>query len=239
MNRSDTRVKRERPERTGPIRNPLMPPPKVNGAASHDGGQPGSRPGWTSEGTLRDALECGVRTAYTVIDEYMRRGYEAARNNRDNQTEGGYMRDYRNYYSSGTNPWGWFASPMLPWMSLMRAWSDMLCAFTPGCMPPPMWNTACPGTASAPLPGVSVWVVTSREAKVTASINPGAECENLKCSSLTDAHGHEIEGVSIQSLQGMVCIHVPIKAEHTKGSYSGKIRTSDGSTVGSVNVVIE
>src|SRR5579871_4558514 len=201
MSDPDARAKREPPERTGPRRNPLMPPPKVNGAAYQNGEFAGSRPEQHSGDIPKDALECGVRIAYTVIDEYLRRGYKAAQDSKIQRTEEGNMFDNRNYYSGGNNPWGWGGAPMLPWMSMMRAWTEMLCAFTPGCMPQPpqgMWNPGCYSAGSAPLPPVSLSVETTRIVVATASINPAAECLNLKIDGLRN-NGNRIERVSIHS----------------------------------------
>src|SRR5580658_1615141 len=113
MNPSDPRQKRIPPERELPIRNPLMPPPKANGAAAHESPHPASGSGKIAGDALRDALECGVRTAYTVIDEYLRRGYEAARSNRDHPDNRGHMREDRHNSSGWNNPWGPLWSSMM------------------------------------------------------------------------------------------------------------------------------
>jgi len=125
-------------------------------------------------------------------------------------------------------------------MSMMRAWTEMLCAFTPGCMPQPpqgMWNPGCYSAGSAPLPPVSLSVETTRIVVATASINPAAECLNLKIDGLRN-NGNRIERVSIHSNQGIVKIVVVVKDEPA-GVYSGQIQDSAGRSVGSIYVEIK
>src|SRR5690348_12920101 len=86
MNSANPRRKRVKPERHGPIRNTLAPnstPPVAScaaGPADAAGTPPAAETG--PGDVLRETLECGVRTAYTVINEYLRRGYDAASGNR-------------------------------------------------------------------------------------------------------------------------------------------------------------
>src|SRR6476646_6146260 len=105
MNSSQSRLKRAAPERSGPIRNPL-----VNGSPRNP-----SPPLPTATDALRGALECGVQTAYAVIDEYIQRGYEAARNNPNQQNGKGHMNNEKPGYGNWSNPWG----PMMP---LVEQW---------------------------------------------------------------------------------------------------------------------
>src|SRR5258706_15609339 len=110
MSSSPLRLKRPPPERSAPIRNPF--------AGSSPRTAPDPEP--SSNGSRRGPLECGVQTAYAVIDEYMRRGYEAARDNQQQQNGGDYMNydrsnygnPYSNPYSSPFNAWG-PASPII------------------------------------------------------------------------------------------------------------------------------
>src|SRR5690349_2016936 len=93
-------LKRKPPERNGPIRNPLL-----NGAL-----KTASTPAHGPAEALRGALECGVHTAYAVIDEYLKRGYETARQNQTTVNGGGPMSNDRPSYSNWSGAWG----PMTP-----------------------------------------------------------------------------------------------------------------------------
>ena len=81
------------PEGSGPIRNPIVPPSAGRddaprsaaaapgaafGAVVDEGLRTAERLAEISSAAVRGAMECGVQTAYTVIDEYMARGREAA-----------------------------------------------------------------------------------------------------------------------------------------------------------------
>ena len=91
MSASRPRLRRVPPERTGPIRNPvartcheLMTSGirhrdwRTVDATLGEGLRTAQRLAAVSDAAVQGAVECGVRTAYTVIDEYMRRGREAA-----------------------------------------------------------------------------------------------------------------------------------------------------------------
>jgi hypothetical protein len=213
-----------------------MPPPKVNGAATHESQQPAARPEETAGDVLRDALECGVRTAYTVIDEYLRRGNEAARNNRDHLSGRGPMRDERSNFSGWNSPWGQMGAPMQQWICALQAWTNAWSAFMPGGWTQPM-GAGC--TAAAP--PVSVRVSSHSPAEVTTVVDliPGAECIPLTVDTLTGEGNTppHLKDVSITSEQGCVRIHVPIPEYYVKGKYIGEIK-SGGRTAGHLTVVI-
>src|SRR6266536_2010068 len=95
MSPPSSRRKRVPPEQSGPIRNPVVPPsahaddaPQAArsattagasfGAVVDEGLRTAERLAEISNAAVRGAMECGVQTAYTVIDEYMARGREAA-----------------------------------------------------------------------------------------------------------------------------------------------------------------
>lgn len=247
MNPSDARPTRTPPRRTGPIRNPLNPQPASgNGRSSSHPAAPGD--------ALRGALECAVQTAYTVIDDYMRRGYEAARNTRDYADSRGYMPDDKTQYGNLFNPWGpMMTGPMQMWMSTMQAWANAWSAFVPGGFPQQMWNM--PASSAGPAAPVSVTVSTQRPAEITTttSLNPGAEYSLLKVDSLsceapqpsTQAHGKSahgvassIQGIAISSGPGGVRIAVSVSADQPAGKYSGAIKAADGRIAGNLTVVI-
>lgn len=240
MNSAGPRRTRVQPERSGPIRNPLIPPPNVNGAASYGAQQAGPRPESPAHGTLRDLLECGVRTAYTVIDDYMKRGYEAARSNRNHGDNRGHMHNDRRNYGSGTNPWGPMAAPMQQWASVMCAWANAWTTMMPGGFAQEMWGPWWPGggmprAASAP---VSVQVTSQRPVEVTTVLSPGDEFLKLGIEPLEGSAGKPpLKGVSITSGHGSVRVHVEVTAQQPAGIYCGDIK-ADGRTAGTLTVVI-
>lgn len=93
-------------------------------------------------------VEGGVRTAYSVIDEYLRRGQEAARGLFNDSNMRGPMNQVRGNCGGYTYaPWSGYSQPgvycppgnpmtmmMDQWVTAMRAWTGFW--FT--CVPPPM-----------------------------------------------------------------------------------------------------
>ena len=235
MNPAAPRRKRVSPQRQGPVRNRFVPPSKVNGVPP-PGANPASAAG--------DLLECGVRTAYTVIDEYLRRGYEAAREFR-NPTDGrGDMQEEkRNYndWSNWANMWGPMAFPIQQWMAMMRAWANAWSGTFPagwaqmGNMP---WPGFMPGAFLAP---VSVELSAQKAAQVTASVSlyPGAECQPLSVGPLIAEGGKNLlRGVSVSHTQGSVRVSVTVPADQASGTYVGDIKAPDTRVVGSLIVVL-
>lgn len=151
---SSIRVKRMPLERTGPIRNPIVFP------------GPSPKPGAPQEvasaagAAVFGLLENGVRTAYAVIDEYMRRGQDVARALFNQPNPGGYMYDYRSNAAGPSGPGGGFgpgyvygvgnpmpagiwnpmANMLEQWINVMRAWNYVAC----GCVPVPQWQPQQP-----------------------------------------------------------------------------------------------
>jgi len=236
------RRKRVPPKQKGPVRNRLTTPPETH--SEHPGETPPpSSAGRESGGdALRDALECGVRTAYTVINEYMRRGYEAARASQTNQYERGDMRDDTRGYTGGNNAWNPMGNPMQQWAAMMRAWADAWSAFMPGAGPQQMWTGGWPGYGgSAATPAVSVQVCSQRGADVTTNVSlmPGAECSFLTIGPLAgEGSRAQLKGVSIACSPGCVRIVVPVTPEQQAGVYCGAIKTADGRPVGNLTVTI-
>jgi len=246
MNPGNPRRKRVSPERAGPIRNRLVSTRTNVPGTSSEGYGPPQAPEAPSGGVLRETLECGVRTAYTVIDEYLRRGYEIARANQNQANGGPTMQDDRSNYSNWMNQWGPMAAPMQTWMMAMKAWTDAWGAMMPGMWPQTGYGGTTgygspAGTACAS-PAVSVHVSSHRPAEVTASVDlyPGADCCKLTVGSLL-AQGSNLvlAGVSIGLSQGMLRIGVPVAADQPDGNYCGEIKGADGRCAGHLKVLIK
>ncbi|HKD06497.1 MAG TPA: hypothetical protein VKB79_11400 [Bryobacteraceae bacterium] len=241
MNDPSTRRKRAPLKQDAPIRNRLTTPYEASRPHAGEAHPPPSGFQESAGNALRDALECGVRTAYTVINEYMRRGYEAARASQINQHDRGDMRDDTRGYTGWNNAWNPMANPMQQWASMMRAWAEAWSAFAPGGWPQQMWNAAWPAYGMPGPPSVSVQVCSHRRAEITtrANLMPGAECSSLTvCALAAEGSKAQLKGVSISGAPGAVRIVVPVPAEQPSGAYCGEIRTADGRGVGNLTVTI-
>jgi len=108
-------------------------------------------------------LENGVRTAYAVIDEYLRRGQETARGLFNDSNRRGYMTDDRVNPGGGFGTGGGFGpggpfgtmnpmALMTQWMQVMQAWTQFWFSMMQGPfqqsmmgMQPPMGMPGMPG----------------------------------------------------------------------------------------------
>src|SRR5678816_4206374 len=122
-----SRRKRVPPEQSGPVRNPVVRPadaaPRAArpattapgaafGAVVDEGLRTAERLPEISSAAVRGAMECGVQTAYTVIDEYMARGREAASRFQNRPDGRGPMSDDRQNTGGWSTAWG----PMSPFI---------------------------------------------------------------------------------------------------------------------------
>jgi hypothetical protein len=227
MSRSASRQKRQPPARMGPIRNPL---------ASAGNANPGA-PVW-------GVLESGVRTAYDVIEEYMRRGYEAASGNSNHQDRRGPMNDNRTNYTNWQNPWGPMSQLTDQWLMAMRMWTEAWSAFIPNSSPQQPWNPAGRSNPNGgSTPRVSVQVSSRRPAEVTANLMPGADLIQLVADALQhegiDACSIDQRQVSISGEPGRVRISVRIDPVQPAGRYFGTVRNrADGNVAGDLTIVI-
>jgi hypothetical protein len=244
MKTGDSRRKRATPEREGPVRNPLAPGAQNSPAAGCTPSKEGdAAPAQTAPGDVfRETLECGVRTAYTVIDEYLRRGYEAARGVQSQWNGGARMPDDRpNFNTNWTNQWGPMSAPMQQWMTARRACTDAWFAMVPGWQQQAA-NMGWPGfPPAAAAPAISVQVSSHRPAEVTASISlsPGAESSMLTVGWLKgDGSNAHLKDVSIGCGPGSLRIGVPVPADQPSGRYCGEIKSADGRICGQLSVVI-
>jgi len=184
---------------------------------------------------MQEAVERGVQTAYTVIEEYMARGRAAAA--RINPNWSGDMDNRYNY--SGPNIANGPMWPLIaPWMQMIQAWTQAIGAFVPGAAAPQPWNSYSPregagyAQPAAMAPRVSVSVSSQYPTAVEASIDSGADAMPLTVDPLKTTGGEEhhppLRSVSIKSECGHVQVHVTVPTDQPAGRYAGTIRDTTG-----------
>lgn len=228
MTTTSYRVKRTQPEQSGPVRNSM--------ATSPWGGAQVRAPGemFTAASTaVCGVLENGVRTAYAVIDEYMRRGQEAARDVFNDPNRRGPMSDGSGNFGGGFNPGNNPLGMMMEqWMSAMQAWSQMLSSYMPPGWQQATTNPFAYGQASATMTAAAVMVKLSsaRPAEVAVSLSPGADPAGLVCEPLRpeSGSGTPIEAASIARDGAAIQVGVKIGAKQAPGRYHGYIRRKTG-----------
>ena len=271
MSPSSSRRKRVPPEGSGPVRNPIVPPSAGRddsprpaaaapgaafGAVVDEGLRTAERLAEISGAAVRGAMECGVQTAYTVIDEYMARGREAASRFQQRPDGRGPMSDDRQNYGGWSTAWGPMSPFVLPWMNAMRMWTDALTMFAPGGGPQQSWNPAATGyqvpnaaggaapfAGAAPAPRVSVRVSSQSPAEVTLNVAPYADRMTLVAGPLQKIDGPSdalpLTGVSITCEPGHVRVSVTVITDQPPGRYSGVVMNTTGNEiVGSLTVEI-
>jgi len=231
---SSPRIRRPPPERSGPIRNPMTPRSRPETANSAPG-DPVSAAGAAVFG----ALENGVRTAYAVIDEYMRRGQETARTMFVDSYRRGPMNDEKGNFPGGYNPWNPMSMFTEQWMMAMRMWSQAWSSFMP-----PGWAQAGMNPfafAQAAAPGVSIKVSAASPVEAALKLYPGLDFAGLVAEPLRadEAASPAIEAPSITRESGCIGVNLKIGANQPKGRYRGNIRKdTDKSVVGELVVAI-
>jgi len=227
---SSPHVKRTPPERGGPIRKPM--PSRLRNEA-----QPGDPIG-AAGAAVFGVLENGVRTAYAVIDEYMRRGQQAARGMFNDSYRRGPMNDDRGNFSGGYNPPNPMAMFTEQWMTAMRMWAQALSSYAPG-----MWQQ--PGNpfpfGGVATPAVSVQVSATSPVEVTLNLCPGSDLGGLLSEPLRaeEFMAPAIEPASVIRDPGGVRVSLKIGAEQPKGRYRGLIRKEiDKSVAGELTVIV-
>jgi hypothetical protein len=237
MTMNSSRVKRTPSKQGGPIRNPMAP---SQGRAAEPGN---AGEMFTAAGAaVCGVLENGVRTAYAVIDEYMRRGQEAARGVFNDPNRRGPMSDERGNFGGGFNSWN---SPMAAmaeqWMTAMRTWSQMWSAYVPPAWQQPGMNPFAYAQGPAAPVAVTVKLSSDRPAEVAVSLQPGIDPSWLLCEPLKPAgsSGTPIEGISI-ARQGMsIQVGVKIGAKQAPGRYHGYVlRKADQGIAGELTVTV-
>jgi hypothetical protein len=233
MKPSSQRFKRTPPKQNGPIRNPVAP------RANPEAGSPRD-PLSAAGAVVFGALENGVRTAYAVIDEYMRRGQDAARDIFNDPTRRGFMSDEKTNFPGGYNPWNSMGMFTDQWMAAMRAWSQAWSAFVPpGGWPMAGMNPLAP--AAGQTPTITVKVSSASPVEVTANLHPGTDSATLISEPLR-AEGFtapQIDAPEIAREPGVVRVTVKVGARQPKGRYRSVIRRkADESVAGDLTVVI-
>lgn len=240
MNSSSPRLKRTQPKQTAPLRNPMAPQPR-----DVPGGTPPDL--FTAAGaTVCGVLENGVRTAYAVIDEYMRRGQDAARTLFNDPNRRGFMSDNKSNFPGGGYSYGGGYPPSNPmamfaeqWMMMLRAWSNAFSAFSPGQWPMPGTNPySYPTAMSTP---VTVKIEANRPVEVTANVYAGPDGQALIGESLRSdtAAGNTMASPSVTRDGMSVRVTLNVAAQQPSGTYRGSIRRkSDGFVVGDLIVVL-
>jgi hypothetical protein len=201
------------------------------------------------------AVECGVRTAYSVIDEYMKRGREAASQRDGNHTWSDTMSE-RPAYDMWSATWGPMWPFVAPWMQATRAWAAAMSApfggapgMTPG-EPPPGFPYGPGGPWGAPAwrgPGgtpqalqLSVQLSSESPAEVTVNIAQGVGAAALTADPLrlddASRDAPPLLGVSIGMAAGQVRVSVTIPTDQPPGRYRGVIRDPSGMPVGDLAV---
>jgi len=248
------RQKRTPPEQTGPVRNQFASQPRVASpvSAAETSVPPSSAamPGTANAGAVRDpitaageavcgVLENGVRTAYSVIDEYMRRGQDTARGIFNDPYMRGNMSDDRGNFPGGFNQANPLAMLTEQWMTAMRPLAQAWSAVLPGMMQQPGMNPFAPNVN--PAPTVSVKISSTGPVEVTANLYPGLDMAGLVSDPLRAeaSAATPIEPAEIVRDPGGVRVSVKVASKQPAGRYRGYIRKkADGSVAGDLMVVV-
>lgn len=249
MKPRSSRLKRAQPKQSAPVRNPMVAPPSPSAVPAHD--STAARNPVAAVGTaVCGALENGVSTAYALIDEYMRRGQDAARGIFNNSNRRGYMSDERPGFPGGfnappstnSNPFN-SANPLAmltePWMMAMRVWTQAISSLAPGGWPPAGMNPFLAQQDAAP-PKVSVKVSSSRPVEVTAHLHPGLGLLGLASEPLRaeTSKAAPIGPAEISREGGVIQISIKVR-DKRPGHYHGYIlKKADGSIAGELTVVL-
>ncbi len=237
MSETRERIRRTAPERSGPIRNPIIPFPG-NGpeapARAENSGTPGvdANSAASANSPLRGALECGVRTAYSVIDDYMRRGYEAARLNQNPSHERGNMNQHKPGYGQ-YNPWGPMGPMMDAWSSAFRMWTEAWFSMMPGARGGwGQWPGA--GAAYASPTHVNLNVSSKRPVSITLFIHPNADPSRLTLGAFQPA----LDGIQLIYSDCSFHVRADIADTAAATTYRGMVCAPDGSVAGELKIVI-
>ncbi len=187
-------------------------------------------------------LESGVRTAYAVIDEYLRRGQDTARGIFNDLNMRGSMNNDRQNCSGpgyGYTPWNPMAMVAEQLISAMSAWSQAWCSTVPGFRQPPMNPYSSTEDRAE---SIRLKVTSSSPVEYSASLCPGIDLNCVQSEPLyaQGSGGKEIDPAKLYRDQGKVVMEVNIPAKQLKGTYRGLIRKkTDRTIVGEVTVEVK
>jgi hypothetical protein len=248
---NNKRIKRDVPPRAAPVRNRATGARGGGTRAADDGFTVGTvvdegirtafRTVQANDATIRGAVERGVDTAYTVIEEYMLRGRQAAGRHHERKNGSSDMGDDRNYRRNGWTSGGDYPPLLEPWMQMMRMWTDSMAAFMPG--PAGFPNPFAPrGSSSGAKATVSVQVASRQPAEVVVDIDPGYERATLTAEPLLHverALGARIVDFTVECRDGHVRVHLSAADNQPGGTYEADLRGTDGVRRGTVRVDIQ
>jgi len=190
--------------------------------------------------TMQGAVERGVDTAYTVIEDYMRRGQQAAGRYRD-RTQGERTMNGDNY-SNGYGPMG---AMMEPWMQAMRMWTQTMSAFVPGgaAMGSEWMNAFTSPLYGAQHGGVAVRITSATPAEVAVDVDPRAYCVPLKAAPLvhttTPGTAPALVGVDLQYVDNRCRVSITVPHDQPAGTYSGAVLDNAGLQRGTLRVILD
>lgn len=197
-----------------------------------------------SADAVRGAVECGVRTAYSVIDDYMRRGYNTASSSQSGSRERGNMSDERQNYNAWSTAWG-PASPLMDqWMNAMRTWTEAWSSMAQGMSQGGARATGSATSAATAGSGhhISIQVSSDRPVEVSPHLFPGADAMTvLTADPLQPCEQHDapaLTGIDMKVDSGQVRVKVTIMVDQPAGTYSGPIRNAQRLVVGALTVTI-
>lgn len=242
------------------------------GAAVRHGLDTGQALGEAAQTTAQGFVERGVHTAYQVIEEYMRRGQDAAQHLspfRPGPGTGtaspGFAADAAGAWAQNlVGPLGQTASSIaVPWMQLVRAWTDGLSHLAPlarqaGVPPGAFGATGAPGMATgeaAPAPvaapvaaaaaagpraKVTLEWMSVQPAEVAVSLEPGADLAALRAewSAAGDPVAASPASVVLYCVPGHVHVRLTLSDPPLAGRHVAALVDNHGQTWGSVSVAI-
>jgi hypothetical protein len=253
---SSRRITRDQPERTGPIRNSGFPsrapestttsgPASAFGAAIDEGMATAFRIAEDAGATMQGAVERGVETAYTVIEDYMRRGQQAAGRYRD-RTQGERTMNGDNYSNGyGSSGYGPMGAMMAPWMQAMRMWTETMSTFMPGgaAMGTEWMNAFAPPMSGAHQGGVAVRVASATPAEVAIDLDPRAYAVPLKAAPLvhatTPGTAPALVAVELHYVDNRCRVSIVVPNDQPPGVYSGAILDNAGLQRGTLRVLLD
>ncbi len=197
-----------------------------------------------NDATIRGAVERGVDTAYTVIEEYMLRGRQAAGRHHERTHGSDDMSDDRNYRRTGW-PAGGDLPPLLePWMQMMRLWTESMSSFIPGGagFPNPFAPRGAPSGSAAARVTVAVQVSSKQPAEVAVDIDAGYERAPLSTDAMLHVDrtmGARIADFAVECRDGHVRVRLAVPDTQSPGCYEATLRDTEGARRGAVRVDIE